>query len=240
MVSISKCSVGDLTVRISKADRIARRVSRGGQSFSLANGPRLAVGNATLTSIVTKQDGSDCVVTATYDGGLKSVTWRVRRSNGWVQCDYTYAVSGTNDYFGVMFDYPENLVKGKRWLGMGPYRVWKNRLRGGTLGVWENNYNNTITGWRDWIYPEFKGCFANVRWMQLETTEGPITDRAGSHRPVRAGAHARVSADERGGQNLPDPAARRAGVARRHPAHRQQVQGRDHHRPARTTKRGQR
>ena len=115
-----------------------------------------------------------CWLTASFDGSLRRVVWRLR-SDGWLQSDYTYSVSGTNDYFGVVFDYPENLVKGKRWFGMGPYRVWKNRLGGGTLGVWENNYNNTITGWRDWLYPEFKGCFAGVRWMQLETTEGPIT-----------------------------------------------------------------
>jgi hypothetical protein len=25
------------------------------------------------------------------------------------------------------------------------------------------------------VYPEFKGCFAGVRWMQLRTIEGPIT-----------------------------------------------------------------
>ena len=43
------------------------------------------------------------------------------------------------------------------------------------MGLWQNEYNNTITGWRDWAYPEFKGCFADVRWMQLETAEGQIT-----------------------------------------------------------------
>jgi hypothetical protein len=75
----------------------------------------------------------------------------------------------------VVFDYPEGLVKAKRWLGDGPYRVWKNRRSGVTLGVWEDHYNNTITGWRDWIYPEFKGCFAGVRWLQLDTSEGTIT-----------------------------------------------------------------
>jgi hypothetical protein len=66
-------------------------------------------------------------------------------------------------------------VKGKRWLGDGPFRVWKNRLRGATLNVWQNSYNDTITGYRDWEYPEFKGCFANVRWLQLDTTEDLIT-----------------------------------------------------------------
>ena len=109
-----------------------------------------------------------------YSGGLKSVIWRVK-GNGWLECKYTYTATGTNDAIGVLFDYPEQLVKRKRWLGDGPYRVWKNRLGGGTFGLWENDYNNTITGYRDWVYPEFKGFFANVRWLQLETTEGLIT-----------------------------------------------------------------
>jgi hypothetical protein len=95
--------------------------------------------------------------------------------NGWIDCNYTYTAEGTNDFIGVIFDYPENLVQHKRWLGDGPYRVWKNRLRSVTLGVWENDYNNTLTGFRDWMYPEFKGFFAGVRWLQLDTTEGPIT-----------------------------------------------------------------
>jgi hypothetical protein len=92
-----------------------------------------------------------------------------------LRCDFTYTAEGTNVFIGVVFDYPENLVKSKRWLGDGPYRVWKNRLPGATLGVWQNDYNNTITGWRDWIYPEFKGVFADVRWLQLQTSEGQIT-----------------------------------------------------------------
>lgn len=38
---------------------------------------------------------------------------------------------------GVMFDYPEDKVLSKRWVGDGPYRVWQNRLHGPQLGVWE-------------------------------------------------------------------------------------------------------
>ncbi|HET7624019.1 MAG TPA: glycoside hydrolase family 2 TIM barrel-domain containing protein [Verrucomicrobiae bacterium] len=127
-------------------------VERDGKKFSLSNGPRVAATNSVF----------------------KKVSWQLR-DDGWLQCDYTYTAEGSNAFFGVVFDYPENLVKHKRWLGDGPFRVWKNRLKGVTLGVWENDYNNTITGWRDWIYPEFKGIFANVRWLQLDTTEGRIT-----------------------------------------------------------------
>jgi hypothetical protein len=142
----------DLVVRLDGRTGELLEVERVGRKISLANGPRPAGTDATL----------------------KRVAWQLYR-DGRLQCDYTYAAEGTNDYFGVTFDYPENLVKAKQWLGAGPYRVWKNRLRGQTLGVWKNDYNNTITGWRGWVYPEFKGCFADVRWLQLETQEGPIT-----------------------------------------------------------------
>ncbi len=142
----------DLVVRIDGQTGELMNVERAGKKFSLANGPRLALTNSTL----------------------KKLAWQLR-DDDWLQCDYTYAAEGTNAYFGVTFDYPENLVKAKQWLGDGPYRVWKNRLRGQTLGVWKNDYNNTITGWRDWVYPEYKGCFANVRWLRLDTAEGSIT-----------------------------------------------------------------
>ena len=167
-------TAGELTATFSKDTGLLLGVQRGAQKFSLANGPRPAIGNATLRQIRFDDDGPDAYVSAKFDGGLKSIFWRVN-GNGWINCDYTYTAEGTNDFMGVLFDYPENLVTHKRWLGDGPYRVWKNRLCGATLGVWENDYNNTIAGWRDWIYPEFKGFFASVRWLQLDTTEGEIT-----------------------------------------------------------------
>ncbi|HEX4342470.1 MAG TPA: hypothetical protein VH255_03715, partial [Verrucomicrobiae bacterium] len=142
----------DLVVRIDKQTGLLTDVERAGQKFSLMNGPRAASTNSIL----------------------KSVSWQLRK-DGWLQCHFTYTAEGTNSFTGVVFDYPENDVQHKTWLGDGPYHVWKNRLPGATLGVWENDYNNTITGYKDWIYPEFKGCFADVRWLQLGTTEGKIT-----------------------------------------------------------------
>ena len=61
-----------------------------------------------------------------------------------------------------------------RWLGRGPYRVWKNRVAGTTFDVWRKAYNDTRTG-ADWVYPEFKGHHANLYWAVLETSELPIT-----------------------------------------------------------------
>lgn len=165
---------GDFAVTISKDTGLLYKVARGEQIYSLATGPQPATGGLALMKFEHKVDTNGYTVIASYDGELKSVTWHVR-SNGWLRCDYKYTVTGTQDFFGVIFNYPEAQVKKKRWLGQGPFRVWKNRIRGGALSVWENEYNDTITGYRGWKYPEFKGCFDSVRWLQFETSEGPIT-----------------------------------------------------------------
>ena len=171
---VIEVKAGDLTARFSQDTGLLVGVQRGSQVFSFTNGPRLAVGSATLRRVRFHEDGTDAVIDVRYDGDLRSVRWRVKGS-GWIDCDYSYAARGTNDFRGVIFDYPETQVRHKRWVGDGPFRVWQNRLRGVTLGEWENDYNNTLTGDRDWVYPEFKGFFTHVRWLQLNTTEGDIT-----------------------------------------------------------------
>ncbi len=67
-------------------------------------------------------------------------------------------------YKGITFNYPEENITGMKWLGDGPYRVWRNRMKGTQFGVWENDYNNTITAEGELIYPEFKGFFSNFYW----------------------------------------------------------------------------
>jgi len=81
------------------------------------------------------------------------------------------------DFVGISFNYPENKCTGVKWMGRGPYRVWKNRIKGTEFGVWEKLYNNTITGesFNHLVYPEFKGYHGNLYWVTLETTETPVT-----------------------------------------------------------------
>ena len=176
---ILEVRAGDLTVQFSKqAGRIAG-VQHGGISFPLIHGPRPAAGEARLVSLEHKTAGDSCTITARYNGDLKSVLWRVR-ANGWVDCECVCLSRAPHDFLGVSFDYPEASIKAKRWLGDGPYRVWKNRRPGVTFGVWEDEYNDTVTGYSGWVYPEFKGYFAGVRWLQLDTPGGPITAVPGS------------------------------------------------------------
>jgi hypothetical protein len=169
-----KITSGECTFTIDKKTGLLSGVERAGQKFSLGNGPIATTGKPALKAVTHRVDDGILVVSAEFTDGLSDIAWRFRGDNG-VECSYSYPAEGEHAYFGVTFDYPEKLVRGKKWLGDGPFRVWKNRREGVTLNVWENKYNNTITGYSEWVYPEFKGCFADVRWLQLDTDEGPIT-----------------------------------------------------------------
>lgn len=149
-------------------------VRRGGTVVSLADGPSPTVGAATLTNLTHGQDGTAYQVRATYSGDLDHVHWRLHPS-GWLQLDYQYHRTGPHDYLGVSFSYPQAKITGMSWLGNGPYRAWKNRMRGISTDVWSKEHNDTATGADLWQYPEFNGFHANTYWATLRTTEAPIT-----------------------------------------------------------------
>lgn len=141
-----------------------------------------------LTSLTHETDGNDLVITAAFDGPMKSLTYRLKPS-GWLSIDYVYSITGPQEYFGIGFDYPEANVKSMRFLGKGPAPVYQNRLAGGILDVWNRPYNNTVDGDPDYLksgerfdYPLFKGFYRGVRWIELITSEGPITAMVDQHR----------------------------------------------------------
>ena len=101
---------------------------------------------AVFTKLDVKEDGGNLVVTANYKlGNLDKTQWTINPS-GELALDYTYNFSGVVDLMGIRFDYPEDQVISKRWLGAGPYRVWQNRIHGTQYDVWENDYNDPIPG----------------------------------------------------------------------------------------------
>jgi hypothetical protein len=193
-------TAGDLSLQFNNKTGLLTAASRAGKTFSLLNGPRFvaatpSVGGgrgaaapapqptpaSTLTAFTEKADGDDALLSATFTGPMKSITYRLR-PNGWLTIDYAYNLTGPHEYFGVGFDYPEAKVQGMRYLGNGPAPVYQNRLAGGTLDVWDKKYNNTMVGDPDDLkpgepfdYPVFKGYYAGVKWLQLATAEGPIT-----------------------------------------------------------------
>jgi len=112
------------------------------------------------------------------NGYPREVTWIVNK-NGLLYLEASQLQRGLKDidFVGITFNYPEDKCRSVSWMGRGPYRVWKNRLKGSNIGVWEKEYNNTITGesFNELIYPEFKGYHGNLYWAKLETSESPIT-----------------------------------------------------------------
>lgn len=152
------------------------------QTFSFGNGPRWVVSgklersgpfNPYYTSVTHHRDGDSYLIELKQGGGFELLRWRVQ-PNGVLELKYRYPLKGVFDYFGVTFDCPEYLVRAKRWLGQGPYRVYKNRLAGTELDVFDVAYNDPLPG-ASWKYPEFKGYFADWRWLRLITTQGVIT-----------------------------------------------------------------
>ena len=141
--------------------------------LSFNNGPVLVKGTAALSSSRAYREGDEVVAEFNYTGNLKYTRWRMN-SSGWASLEYEYSNEGDLPFTGISFSYPENYVLGSRWLGKGPSRQWKNRLAGTPVNVWQNVYNNTHTGYAAHIYPEFKGYFGNITWMELSTVEGKL------------------------------------------------------------------
>jgi hypothetical protein len=171
--SLLTLQASGITVSFSKkTGRIGQVKGNNGDKLSFTNGPVLVGGTATFQSLAHHAEPDGEVVEVRYQGALTTVRWKMT-PDGWLRLDYAYELP-TGDYpaAGLTFTYPENYVLGAKWLGKGPYRVWKNRLAGPTDNVWENPYNNTQTGAAPWLYPEFKGYFAEVVWLEMNTVEG--------------------------------------------------------------------
>lgn len=139
--------------------------------LSFNNGPVLVKGSATVTGSKTYTEGSNQVVEFDYSGNMKYTKWKINAS-GWTTLEYEYNIEGDQPFAGISFSYPENYILYNRWLGKGPYRQWKNRLQGTEVNVWQNMYNNTHTSYSPVIYPEFKGYYGEITWMELSTVEG--------------------------------------------------------------------
>jgi hypothetical protein len=163
---------GGITATFSKKNgQLAGVANASSNVLSFRGGPVLVSGEASLVAVKHSARGNDRVVEMEYSGNLRYTRWTMH-AGGWLSLEYEYNLSGAYPFAGISFNYPENFVLGATWLGKGPYRVWKNRLQGVSYNVWNNINNNTQTGSYPWNYPEFKGYYANVTWMEMNTVEG--------------------------------------------------------------------
>ena len=161
-----------IVVSFSKKDgRIIEMKSSHGDKMSFNGAPVLVSGQASFVRLTQLKESDGYTIELQYEGDLKYARWKMF-NGGWMRLEYEYSLNGSYPYAGISFNYPENYVLGAKWLGKGPFRVWKNRLTGVTENVWQNMNNNTQTGSAPWIFPEFKGYYADVSWMEMNTVEG--------------------------------------------------------------------
>ncbi len=151
------------------------KVVKNSTEISLSGGPVLAGVDCDLKQFTHTAMNGQYIVEADYQGltGALHVKWTFA-SGSPAKLEYKYNQQGDADFMGITFNYPEAQITGMKWEGRGPYRVWKNRLKGQQFGVWRKDYNNSITG-ETWGYPEFKGYHAEVDWVTIENKEAPFT-----------------------------------------------------------------
>ncbi|MEM7352760.1 MAG: glycoside hydrolase family 2 TIM barrel-domain containing protein [Acidobacteriota bacterium] len=160
------------TARFDRTSGALLELSHPGGRLALT-GPWPAEGRRVVArSVRHLAEGSAVVVEATYDEGLSSARWTLYPS-GWLRLDFEYEADGPRDYHGVRFDLEPEDALGLRWLGGGPARVWKNRLAGARLGVWQK-WVKDATPATAAHEPKLAGYYAGVRWAILATPHGEL------------------------------------------------------------------
>ena len=166
-------SCDGLSYYFDKKNGFLQKVFNGKKVISLSGGPSLASCTQTLSQFKYLHQGDVVVVEPLYKGDSLNVKW-IFQSGKLPMLEYSYITKDTTDFMGITFHYPEEKINGMKWMGRGPYRVWKNRLKGQQLGVWQKAFNNTITG-ESWSYPEFKGWHSELYWVKIQNKESDFT-----------------------------------------------------------------
>jgi hypothetical protein len=139
------------------------------KNTGFGKGPVLTHAEAKVENIEYHQTGSHAIVEVNFDKGLTFLKYDLS-SDGCLKIEYNHDLKDQFDYAGINFSFPEDKIKQVNMLADGPYRVYKNRMKGPQFGYWEKEYNNTVTG-ESWDYPEFKGYYSNFYWAEFITND---------------------------------------------------------------------
>ncbi len=162
--------------RFNKKNGLLAEVKQGKELIPLSKGPVVQEGENNFSSFTVKSTADSIVVSSAYDkkNAYNTLQWTVYAS-GLLKMEVHYFPEAYfTDMVGVNFSFPEAAIKGVQYMGNGPYRVWKNRIKGNLLGIWNKTYNNTETG-ETWQYPEFKGYHSNMYWCKFISSAQPFT-----------------------------------------------------------------
>ena len=173
-------STQDLKLTFSSKTGLIEKVIKNGVAVPLSNGPIVLGKKDQVQSVSVKSSKEKVEIIGLLKPKKKYWDWKENtemyndlihwtiHSNGLVDLHVSVkAGRKTKGFEGITFSFPETEVAGMKWLGDGPYRVWRNRMKGTQLKVWENDYNNTITGESGYVYPEFKGFFSSLYWAKV-------------------------------------------------------------------------
>ncbi|MDX9880834.1 MAG: glycoside hydrolase family 2 TIM barrel-domain containing protein [Prolixibacteraceae bacterium] len=161
----------NLVFSFSKTDGTIQQVMSSGKQIPLSNGPVFVSGEKTVKQVSTQFEGDKLLIETQYSNGDWN-KWTIS-GNGLLDLEVAYEPADQCLFAGITFDFPEETIAGMKWLGNGPYRVYKNRMKGTEFGVWEKAYNNTVTGESGFVYPEFKGYHSGMYWVKVLGKEMP-------------------------------------------------------------------
>ena len=166
----------DLAFEFDKKTGSLTSAKKNEKEISLHNGPRfITKEKIELSGLKNFMDASgNFILEFSYQGSIdkfRNIQYMIKWT---VKPDGLLDLDVTGHYMqGITFNYPEDKIQSVKRLGDGPFRVWRNRMKGTTLGVWENEYNNTITAdpASGYDYPEFKGFFSSLYWARLKNKD---------------------------------------------------------------------
>ncbi len=174
--SLYAVKANGVTIQINRFNGLLRSVENEKGFIPFNNGPVIQEGANNFHQFTQHTVGDNLIIESSFDkkDSYNKLQWTIFPS-GIIRMKVNYFPS---DYFtsfvGVNFSFPETAIKGVEYMGNGPYRVWKNRMKGNQFGIWKKEYNNTETG-ESWNYPEFKGYHSNMYWCKFITTGQPFT-----------------------------------------------------------------
>lgn len=161
--SMLTVAANDVTIVLNKNSGLLLSVKNGRGELPFNNGPVLQEGVNNFKNFKHYKEGNSLVLESTFNQkeSYNTVKWIIYPS-GWIKLEVNYFPSAYfTNFAGINFSFPEKEIQSVTYMGNGPYRVWKNRMKGNRFGVWTKNYNNTETGEAPWVYPEFKGYHSN-------------------------------------------------------------------------------
>ncbi len=119
-----------------------------------------------------RMEDGNLVIDATGAGHLENFRWTLH-PDGDLALDYRYRLDQPAPFHGITFDLPEKAIRKFSWVGQGPRRVWRSRMRGTHFGSFEIPFK-ILRPTHDFDYPHSRGYFAGIHDATIQTTAGNL------------------------------------------------------------------